>query len=662
MSLRRRTARRRTARRWTARRWTARRWTARCALVAALAGPAHAAPDAGVDAVVYRPSFDAEGMWSIESDRTLDALDLSWKSEVGFRLNPLTVAVPGIGAGQGEDDVLSYVFTFHQLVAFGLTSRLTLAIDAAVYRTEAAAGYGERGRYRAGQEPASTGLISLRELSNIDPSGGFEPQGLSGPLDARVAAKFRLLGGTSSRFGAALLAAARLPFGNEEMFLGDEGVVLEPKLSAGWHGDELAIVANVGVLLRDRVVLEAYDQPGGEMRSDARAVLDVGSELSAAIGARLALLPRMAVTGEVSVLNPLPESVSLGDCERVDGEPCRSLSRSDYFAGQRYGDRVLASLAGLDYQVHENLVLRFAGGAGLTGARSERFHVAAGLTWRPDSSTGARPAADQDRDRLADRIDSCPGRPEDGDAYQDEDGCPELDNDVDGVRDIDDRCPLEPEDRDGYRDGDGCPESDNDRDGVVDVIDACPAQREDDDGFGDDDGCPDEDDDGDRLADKSDRCPHEAETPNGYADEDGCPDAREVGGPTLAQDRIDLSGSRIEFKGARSVELSAASKALLGQIGQLLKRQPVQIRVEVHVPRSARSGRKAEQARAARRDRRLSERRARELLRFLVEREGVPLADLQAVGLGSARPRSDLSPDDPAQARVDFILIRQGRP
>src|SRR5690606_1625697 len=110
--------------------------------------------------------------------------------------------------------------------------------------------------------------------------------------------------------------------------------------------------------------------------------------------------------------------------------------------------------------------------------------------------------------------------PEDFDAFEDENGCPEdQDTDGDGLADSGDACPVEPEDADGYQDGDGCPEPDNDLDGLVDAADRCPLEPEDRDGHHDADGCADLDNDGDNIPDTSDRCPNEPVP----ADEQGCP-------------------------------------------------------------------------------------------------------------------------------------------
>lgn len=136
-------------------------------------------------------------------------------------------------------------------------------------------------------------------------------------------------------------------------------------------------------------------------------------------------------------------------------------------------------------------------------------------------------SGDVDQDGLKNSVDACPRRAEDYDAFEDEDGCPDLDNDRDGVIDADDRCPNEPEDMDGHEDLDGCPEgiaTDRDGDGKLDAQDMCPDDPEDRDGFEDQDGCPDPDNDQDGILDRDDLCPSDAEDGDGFQDEDGCPD------------------------------------------------------------------------------------------------------------------------------------------
>ncbi|HLL25671.1 MAG TPA: DUF4398 domain-containing protein, partial [Kofleriaceae bacterium] len=95
---------------------------------------------------------------------------------------------------------------------------------------------------------------------------------------------------------------------------------------------------------------------------------------------------------------------------------------------------------------------------------------------------------DSDGDGILDDVDQCPRVPEDKDAFEDEDGCPDLDNDKDGIADKIDGCPNEPEDRDNFEDDDGCPDPDNDKDGIPDTRDNCPNDPETKNSFEDEDG------------------------------------------------------------------------------------------------------------------------------------------------------------------------------
>jgi hypothetical protein len=105
---------------------------------------------------------------------------------------------------------------------------------------------------------------------------------------------------------------------------------------------------------------------------------------------------------------------------------------------------------------------------------------------------------DLDDDTVPDSNDSCPEDPEDFDGHMDEDGCPDCDHDVqwimcfydetggscpgatmddhdgDGIGNDHDTCSGLPEDRDAFEDDDGCPEPDNDFDCIFDASDKCP--------------------------------------------------------------------------------------------------------------------------------------------------------------------------------------------
>ncbi len=148
---------------------------------------------------------------------------------------------------------------------------------------------------------------------------------------------------------------------------------------------------------------------------------------------------------------------------------------------------------------------------------------------------------DMDKDGITDESDLCPTDPEDIDAFEDADGCPDPDNDQDGVADAVDRCPNEAETANGYMDTDGCPEPDADKDGVIDSADKCPDEREDRDGYQDEDGCADTDNDADGVPDISDACPNESETVNGFQDADGCPDQT----PRIEETELDTDGDGV---------------------------------------------------------------------------------------------------------------------
>jgi outer membrane protein OmpA-like peptidoglycan-associated protein len=119
---------------------------------------------------------------------------------------------------------------------------------------------------------------------------------------------------------------------------------------------------------------------------------------------------------------------------------------------------------------------------------------------------------DEDRDRVADGLDSCPGTPR-GVAV-DASGCP-VDTDRDSVGDYLDQCPATP--AGALVDGMGCPtDADNDR--VFDGLDRCantPAGA-----TVDGNGCP-SDSDSDGVPNGIDQC---ANTPTGATvDARGCP-------------------------------------------------------------------------------------------------------------------------------------------
>ena len=626
-------------------------------------GVARADSTAGVDSHLFRPALDSNGIFSVESAEGLPKHDFAFKFGFGFGQSPLQLAMPGIGgtADENSDPLLKFSLGVHLGFAFGVSDKLSVAMDTGAYRTDTDEGYGDRGLYYETGPAPSTGILSLRPVGSLDPAGRFQDEQLVGPFDTRFGAKYIILEG--DKLGLAFLADVSLPFGDEEMFLGDTSFVFTPKLAAEYKLDAAGasrVMLNVGAKIRERTVLESYDTTDLALTvDDARVVFDVGSEAIVAGGLVYEILPQLIAGAEATLLIPLPTGLSYGSCRLYSGARCSTINDDeDYFGDASYGDLAGFALAGIFYRATPDTTLTVAGGAGLIGARNEDFRIMSGVVWTP-APVGSRTIGrgDRDGDGNPDRTDICPDEPEDKDGYQDDDGCPDLDNDGDGIIDASDGCPDEPEDKDGYQDDDGCAERDNDSDGIDDVVDRCPNDKEDKDNFEDDDGCPDEDNDGDGIADAKDGCPNERETVNGFDDLDGCPDVALKGGPQWDLDRIDLRGAKIEFAGKKSAKLTKGSRDLLDQIAKLMQAKADRIvRVEVHVALSTKSNNKRTLTRAKAADLRLSKQRAEAVVSYLSDKK-VAIQQLLSDGLGSKFPIQKPASDS-INARVDFIRVQ----
>ena len=641
------------------------------ALAAGGAAPAAADPTSGVDAVLFRPSYDANGVFALEGARLMPLHDMSFKIFGGYTPDPIDAAVPGIGAMAGDtqrDHILNYAAQLDLSFGMTLTDHVAFGFEAAGYRAAVGPGYGQRGLYGTGGvvEKPSSGLVSLRPLSNIDPSASpndpsaFLGDELAGPLDVHVGLKVALY--RDPHLALTAIGSVFLPFGEENMLLGDANLVYEPKLAFEWRPDPnklTRIVANAAARIRERTVLQAYDvQDPMATPADAKVFMDIGSEAVLGIGAVWQIAPRFMLAAEAQGFLPLPDGLSYGSCVLYSGAPCSTLTSADYFAGAKHGDLTALAVGGMMIRLSQDLTANVAVGTEQGGDRGAPFMVQGGLTWAPQpGGAGAGDLHDRDGDGIPDSRDACPDEPEDKDGFQDEDGCPDLDNDGDGIPDAQDKCPDDPEDKDGFQDADGCPDRDNDNDGVPDAVDKCPNDPEDKDGFQDDDGCPDMDNDGDGIPDDKDKCPNDPETVNGFQDEDGCPDVRATNGPEERADRIDLKGQPIVFD--RNGKLTAQSRQLLTQAAAIIKQRQLTIRVEVHVALGTKSPNAGVIAAQKKRDKQTAQRRAQEILQFMVS-QGVTQQQIQAVGIGSDRPLGSSNPSDAVNDRVDLIKAQQG--
>jgi outer membrane protein OmpA-like peptidoglycan-associated protein len=229
----------------------------------------------------------------------------------------------------------------------------------------------------------------------------------------------------------------------------------------------------------------------------------------------------------------------------------------------------------------------------------------------PKETQGCPVAKDTDGDGVPDDIDRCPLDPEDKDAFQDEDGCPDADNDADGIADKADACPSEA----GPIENKGCPILDKDADGLRDPDDKCPEAA----GPKENQGCPDADRDGDTIPDRLDKCPDQFGAPP-----DGCPKKYTL--VEVKREKIEIK-QQVHFATAK-FRVLPDSFPLLNQVVQVLNDFP-KMRLSIEGHTDSVGGEDSNM--------RLSQRRAEAVRDYLVSK-GVSPARLEASGFGPTKP------------------------
>jgi hypothetical protein len=103
---------------------------------------ARADSTSGIDAALFRSSYDAGGVFAVEGARLALPRDLSLKLLVGYARSPIDVAVPGIGGAgdEGRDRILDYLVTVDMALGMTLTPRLAIGLDMAIRRRTSATG------------------------------------------------------------------------------------------------------------------------------------------------------------------------------------------------------------------------------------------------------------------------------------------------------------------------------------------------------------------------------------------------------------------------------------------------------------------------------------------------------------------------------------------
>jgi uncharacterized repeat protein (TIGR01451 family) len=487
----------------------------------------------------------------------------------------------------------------------------------------------------------------------------------AGVGDLRLHLRFMMFQTANKLFSLSLTPVLTFPTGRQiDRYMGASTVTITPWLNAGLEWARAGLALNLGYrpLANERV----YD-------------LTIGDQFLWRLGGWVGLMKPVQGRSKLDLIAELDGAVSV--MEKLD-------------AANQHPIEVIGALR---YRPTCSVDLTAGAGAGVTrGYASPDYRLFAGL------NVGGCPTqapADRDKDGIVDAVDRCPDIPEDKDAFQDEDGCPDADNDGDGVCDPwvvekglsetykgacqgTDQCPDVAEDKDGFQDQDGCRDADNDGDGICDPwvaekglsgqyqgtcrgTDKCPDAAEDKDGFQDEDGCPDADNDGDGICDPwvaakglsdtykatcrgTDKCPDQPETVNGVDDDDGCPDAlaRVEGKKIIILDKIYFDFDKATIQ-ARSLPVVDAVQKILKEHPEITK-----VRCEAHTDSKGSAGY----------NQGLSQRRAAAVVKALVD-GGIDKARLAGQGFGGSRPlvKPEKTDEDRQQnRRVEFVIVESG--
>ena len=568
-------------------------------VLALLTGPIAAAPASanrhrGIPAQIYQPAHDSLGFLSFDSPLVLAPYSLDVFFGSNFALSPMRLEFTD-GVTENNARALRFSTAFDFQTTLGLSRWMQLTLHMPFYRLAPGPAFDKDNTWGF---TANDPLTTMR--NNV-------PKSVPGDPSLFLKVKAFSAGSFSAGFGLSVY----LPFGVEEVFAGDENIMVKPSLLLGWHAPRFSLLFNAGYLWREE---HTISRP----TDDEVPMLSSGPEIHAGIGAQIKLFKSWAIMFGAN------KYVPMSDAETTDAP--------------------VEALAGVSWSPTPDLTVTFFGGsdAGMNEeyGRGTPLRIGAQLVWTAAEKTVERVVGDKDADGIKDDVDQCQDLAEDFDKFEDEDGCPEPDNDQDGIPDGTDRCPNEPEDEDTFEDTDGCPDLDNDGDRVPDAQDRCPMEA----GDPKFDGCriPDRDKDG--IPDNKDQCPDEP----GEESLAGCPD---LGIRVNVSDGKVMPPGKIDFVKGKS-DLTPQSLPILLELANQIKGSPQLrlIRIEVHVEAGGKEPKNVQ----------LSNARANAIRAFLVSK-GVSPVRVQGVGYGSKFPiRPNTTPENrAANNRVDFILVHQ---
>ncbi|WNG34330.1 OmpA family protein [Archangium violaceum] len=489
------------------------------------------------------------------------------------------------------------------------------------------------------------GQLPLVVLQQWGPSAP-NPDGPSSFLLGTPAVGVRLGLLTQNEEGGVDLAVGGdvgLPVGNAEAYARDAGLRYTPRVMVGRRFGFLRAAVDAGLMVR----------PGVRVTEANPDILDkLGNELR--IGAALVTTGRR-MRWEFNVRGMVPLTEQPGSVELMPGVRYLVNSSMEVFAlagfgvGKTPGTPLFRLLAGGS----------FGDVTPRRGPGESSVKCDMGLSLSPEEC----PDRDDDGDRVLNVADKCPTVP--GDPARA--GCPRTDLDKDGIEDSLDACPTEF----GPAASQGCPARDQDKDGVEDELDSCPAEA----GPAENRGCPVRDRDKDGLDNDQDLCPDEpgpAERqgcPEEDSDKDGTPNRVDscanqpgtegnLGCPEHEVPLVEISPTELKLRGKVYFEASQSriqqrSFSVLDWVAKVMREHPEIPRVVV--------GAHTDDRGFADENRRLSQRRAEEVMRYLIGK-GVAAERLDARGYGPDRPidSNATSIGRENNRRVDFKIVRDG--
>jgi outer membrane protein OmpA-like peptidoglycan-associated protein len=529
-------------------------------------------------------------------------------------LTPAVVRAGGINHFEAAAGPHNYIVTNHPAVLPHLVpsawALVSYANDPLVFRNNSGEQVGDAivANQVNAEIAAAIGLFDRFEIGVVAPAyymngGGFDGKGLTafGTGDLRLLAKVLLTPWNDGFVASFRLASDIIPIAQ----------LLTSNPTAGaLAGDALPNVTPAFSVGFNSQYVRFGADVGMQLRFPRKIQGDdlvIGSAVTYGVGAEVGLVPKtLFLTADV---NGRAALAGLGsDRNRF---PLEADLAVKYFVGP--------------------IMLMVGGGSGLIpdyGAPDFRVFGAVGWFDRPAPKEEPVVEPKKDEPKKAER----------------------KDTDGDGLFDDEDECPNDPEDKDTFEDDDGCPEPDNDKDGIADVDDKCPMEPEDIDRWEDTDGCPEDDNDGDGIEDGKDECPNDGEVKNGFEDEDGCPDeATKKKLVVVKRDRIEIT-DKVYFA-YDSDRILPKSYELLDNVAKVVNEHTEipGIFIEGHTDSDGKDSYNLS----------LSDRRAKSVMKYLIDRGHVAADRLQAKGFGETQPIADNKTEAGKQAnrRVEFRIV-----